>query len=384
MKPKDLLRAMNDVDPALLEQSIHGEEPADSMKMNAEHPVAEVRESRITRIVGTAASLAACAAIVTGGILWLIHASAQKPQVAGSSSIETVRATATEPTGMENDTTVQTHERKTEPTGTEIAPETQTGERSTEPTVTGTDYAPGETEYAPGTKTTTTTVQLTGTDTHTTSNPVMTFSSQKTTPTSQAQVTDRPPQSSTEIAGENGFPCAVTPKIWNTSWCEEQYWRSGQPLAMIIRSTQQMEERNAVDDRTYVYENCGFANDEFFRDYDLIVCAMQSGTGSIEVGVENLMLLNCTHPVKGKSKMVMMTLAQYIPECCTCDMATVCIAIPVPKGLLPEDVQTVTVSVDHYDVHFDENDNRIPDVYERYQAMIHSPVMFNQAEALLD
>ncbi len=377
MKPKDLLHAMNDVDPKLLDESIRGAESADGIEMKAEHTVTEERESPILRIVGTAASLVACAAIVTGGVLWLMHASAQKPQVAGNSVTETERAT--EPTGTETDTTVQTHERQTEPTGTEITLVTWTDERRSEPMMT-------KTEYALGTGTTTTSDYVFMTVTSTSNLPLKTSVRKETTHTTAttAQVTETAPGE--DIPGTRRFPCAVTPKIWHSTWYSDADWENGRPSpsAMIIRSNRQMEERNAVDARTYVYEQCDWATDKFFEDYDLIVCALSSGTGSIEVGVQRLTLLNCTHPAEGFSRNVELGLAQYIPQISTCDMATVCIAIPVPKGLLPDDVQNVYTSVDHYDSHFDADGNMIPDLYERYQASIHETVMLDQADALLD
>ena len=391
MKPKDLLHAMEHVDPALLEQSIRGEETAADIEMTAEHEVTETRESPILRTVGTAASLVACAAIVAGGVLWLRHASAQRPQVADASSAQHSQ-TDTEPA---------------ESTHTEIAPETDltavhaTVTSTTDLTVTDADGSTVTTSTSMPIMTrsaliTTTSAPVSGstpatiinTGTHTTLATTNTTASTTST-TAQPAETDPPAQSTTAARLWYGFPCEVTPKIWNSSWYNDDNWTHGSPTpaAMIIRSNRQMMERNAVDERTYVYEQCGWATDAFFKDYDLIVCAVESGTGSIEVGVKALNYVTARDPFDKDKSWVNLDLAKYFPEVQTCDMCTVCIAIPVPKGLIPENVQTVYTTVDTYQTEWDEMTGapiRDPDPHTLFTAACPNPLYIEHAEAIID
>ena len=402
MKPKDLLHAMNDIDPQLVEQSIRGEQN-DSIAMTAQETPPAEQNHPIARIVGTVASIAACAVVVTGGVLWLRHANAQRPQVAANSLSETERAadsgtteSGAQASGTDTGTTVTAQSRETE---------TGTGPTAIEPYETQATVS-SKSDHALDTTTATTAEIVDGTGTvipettvtvrKTDVPPESTDTTQSTkTTTSLPDMTD-PPQSSTEAPAAVGFPCEVTPKIWKTSWYDERVWHAGQPSldGMLIQSTQEMFERNAVDDCTYVYENCGFANDAFFKDFDLIVCAVQSGTGSIEVGVKALTYVTARDPFGKNKSWVTLDLAEYFPEVQTCDMCTVCIAIPVPKGLLPAEHLPVYTFVDVYETQWDDNGVPIrdPDPYELFLDACPSnsredkpeTLCIDHAEALID
>ncbi len=376
MKPNDLLHAMNDIDPKLIDQSLSGETTAEKAEMKADRNLSAAKYHPMMRIAGTVAGIAACAVIVAGGVLLMKQVNAQKPTVADATSVPTEQATLPETPG----TTVSAS-AECENTYNMQDYSSTDGTQNREQTPARTDPA-DMSRTAPGTNTTVL-LPLTGTA----SNPATDASGSPGTTAGTGEGTVRTEPNTTvavPVSGA-GFPCAVQPKIWKTSWYDEFAWDLRQPEAggFVIHNTTEMLERNMTDACTYVYENCGFADDAFFAQYDLIVCAAQYGTGSVEVGVRSLEYVTAHDPFGSESSWVNLDLVDYLPAVQTCDECMVCIAIPVPKGLLPGDFRRVYTSVNHYQAVYHEN-GTFDDQYRLYQAALPEPLMITRAEALID
>ena len=389
MKPKDLIHAMNEIEPALIEQAMNEDLSADNAGMSFAETAPAERTHPAFRIIGTLASLAACAVIVTAGVLWIHRAG--KPDVIPAASsgeapttrLQTVQdasAPAEENTAAQTGKS-QTGESVTGPTdGASGSDGTAVGTAPADAGLTGsTGSSATESGRTAGNITTGTTTETVQDTKQTTT---MTLLSVGSVLKEQTELVTEPVREDTQSL------CRVEPKIWKTSWYQDASWAFGQPNAggFVIHSTKQMMERNAEDDCTYVYEHSGFANDAFFADYDLIVCALQSGTGSIEAGVRRLTYVTGHDPNGTEKRWVDLDLADYVPECVTCDMCTVCIAIPVPKGLLPADLYTVHTFVTHYKTEFRDDGSPIrdPDPYALYQAALPRDLMLTRAEAHID
>ena len=378
MKPKDLLHAMNELDPKLLEQSIRIDGAAETPDMTAEYEQPSEREQpvmRFFRILIGAAVFAACAAIVTGGVLWMRYARSQRPQIADPPAVQTERASQTAETGTDAVTAVQSSAQQGDLT--EAVSETGSPVQNTDTMLVSSDASAPASSGNPS-DTVMMTTRTTGEASETrmtepTSHPVSLWSSAKT----ETSLTE--PTKTTQP--ENRFPCTVTAKVWHSPWYSGGRPGNEQNVALVIHSRKQMAERNAVDGIDYVFNQCDWATDAFFAENDLVVCALTYGSGSIDAGVQKLELIRpwYSDPADGKESRLTLRLADFEPSCRTCDMCTVCAAVTVPKGLLPENLVRVYTVFEHfteYQIGADGNEIYDPSQHEKFLASVsENPVL---------
>lgn len=317
MKTKKLLQAIGDIRPDYIEAALkHGVTEAESAAdFVPETEPAPQRRTALHRIL-TAASLAACTALVIGCGIWIHHAGSAARENSGLTNLKAEHTVEIEPAttapGQSADETVST-ETKASPNGSDAAvtdPGTQPEQNDTQTLLSVTIVSAGSTE-----------AQLTQTAEQSSGNAQSAQEKSETTKSS----TSEPQKYSIDVRVIKSF--TYSDKLKNV------------PAAYVMHSLEDIwfmpddgSPLSAIQSAFHADDSLrDWRTEEFFRQNDLILSGLMLGSGSYELGLRRLTV---TESGRGDPPKIRLNQLLYEPDVTDCAMCGYFMAIRVPKGLI--------------------------------------------------
>lgn len=339
MKTKKLLQAIGDIRPDYIEAALkHGVTEAESAEeFLPETEPAPQHRTVLHRIV-TAASLAACTALVIGCGVWIHHA--------GRAARENSRVT----------NSAAEHTVEIEPAT--AAPGQPADESNSVAAGTETKAAPNESDAAltdPGAqsgKTDTQTLLMTDT----TAKPDSSSAQKTENSSGTAQSAPEKPETTKSRTSEPQKNSIDVRVIKSYSYSDKLV--HGQPAAYVMHSAEDIwfgfpdngSPLGAIQAVFHAEDSLrDWRTEEFFRGNDLILSGLMLGTGSCELGLGRLTV---TESGAGDPPKVLLSQLLYEPEVGDCAECGYYMAIRVPKGMIegyPETVADVQYIKPEYD-----------------------------------